>query len=98
MTHKIPLYENDQCIGRVSYIDNLDHWDGHNYTNGSTGRHSGIGKTRSGKFFLVSGTQWQGERDSANVISEAEARELVLSANNDALFGALFGESPPTLD
>jgi len=39
-----PLYDGDDNIGTAECTDNLDHWDGHNWTCGSTGRHLGIGK------------------------------------------------------
>ena len=96
--YKIPLYDDAKCIGRVTYTDNLDQWDGHNFTSGSTGRHSGIGKTRSGQYFRVDGTQWQGERDAAVIISREEAQQLVLSADKPDLYLQLFGEDAPVLD
>src|SRR5215470_13207237 len=99
MSHKVPLYdEHGSCIGRVSYNANLDYWDGRNHTCGSTGRHLGIGKTRSGKFFLVHGTQWQGERDYAKIVSEQEAKEAVMRRDYTSLYRDLFGEDIPTLD
>lgn len=97
-TTKVPLYHNDKCIGRVSYTDNLDYWDGNNYTCGSTGRHLGVGKTRSGQFFLCHGTQWQGEKASAEIVTEAEAKEAVMRQSNDKLYCELFGENLPDLD
>jgi hypothetical protein len=94
----VPLHDGERVIGRVYYRDNLDHWDGHNYTCGSTGRHLGIGKTKSGKFFLVHGTQWQGERDYAEVVSEAEAKDQVMRVGDNKLYRELFGEPIPVLE
>jgi hypothetical protein len=96
--HKVPLYDGEACMGRVSYTDNLDVWNGSNYQSGGTGRHLGVGKTRTGKFFLCHGTQWQGERDYAVIVTEEEAREAVMRVGNDTLYRALFGEDIPDLD
>jgi hypothetical protein len=95
---KVPLYDGESCIGRVSYTDNLDTWNGSNYQSGGTARHLGVGRTRSGKFFLCHGTQWQGERDCAVIVSEAEAKEAVMRVGNDALYRTLFGVEMPILD
>jgi len=97
-TQKVPLYNGERCIGRVSYTDNLDVWNGHNYQSGGTGRHLGVGKTRSGKFYLVHGTNWIGERDTARIVSEDEAKQAVMRVNNDRLYTELFGEEIPDLD
>jgi hypothetical protein len=96
--YKVPLYDGEQCIGRVSYTDNLDYWDGHNRTCGSPGKHLGVGKTRSGTFYLVHGTQWQGEKDYAVVVSEDQARQEVMRQNDNELYRRLFGEEVPDLD
>lgn len=108
MTHFVRLYaaskyafeevEDRKCLGRVKYTDNLDHWDGRNMTCGSTGRHLGIGKLKDGRFYLCHGTQWQGERDYAEIVSEQEAKQAVLDTGDDALFREMFGESIPVLD
>lgn len=109
MAHLVKLYEGSKyvmpddpesrkCIGRVKYTDNLDYWDGRNMTCGSTGRHLGVGKLRDGRFFLCHGTQWQGERDYAEVVSEKEAKQAVMNANDDRLYRELFGEDIPQLD
>jgi hypothetical protein len=101
---KVPLYDSSEdnpdrsCIGRVTYTSNLDYWDGNNYTCGSTGHHLGVGKTRNGRYFLVHGTQWQGERDYAEIVTEAEAKSAVMARDDDALYQKLFGENIPDLD
>jgi hypothetical protein len=95
--YKVPLYDGERCVGRVSYTENLDDWDGGNFTCGSTGRHLGVGRTRSGQFYLCHGTQWQGERDYAKVVSEEEAKEAVMRRNETDLYRELFGEEIPDL-
>lgn len=69
---KVPVYEDEKIIARVEYNTNLDFWDGRNYTCGQTGRHLGCTKLKSGKYVLIHGTQWQGERDHAEVVTAAE--------------------------
>lgn len=79
---------NDEgtVIARVQYNSNLDFWDGHNWTCGSVGRHLGITKLRkSGKFVLIHGTQWQNERDYAEVISPEQAYQEILQSENMGL-------------
>jgi len=74
----VRLYDGDDPIGVVDYTENLNHWDGSNWTCGSMGRHLGIGKLKDGRFYLCHGTQWQGERNRAEVISEEEAKRAIL--------------------
>ncbi|WP_456473577.1 hypothetical protein [Desulfolithobacter sp.] len=94
--YKVRCYEDGNAIGVVSYTDNLDHWDGNNYTCGSVGRHLGIGKTKDGRYYLCHGTQWQGERSYAEIVSEAEAKQAVLHHNPD-LYEEIFNEAIPDL-
>ncbi len=88
--------DGETVIGLVEYTDNLDHWDGHNNTCGSTGRHLGIGKTRDGRYYLCHGTQWQGEQDYAEIVDETTAKETVLEHDPD-MYEEMFGEPAPTL-
>ncbi|MBN1574739.1 MAG: hypothetical protein JW984_16200 [Deltaproteobacteria bacterium] len=95
---KVTLYdENGNALGLVAYTDNLDHWDGHNMTCGATGRHLGVGKLKDGRFYVCHGTNWQGEKNHAELISEEEAKSLVLSHRAD-MYQEIFGEEPPVLD
>ena len=92
----IRCYKNGTVKGMVEYTSNLDHWDGHNYTSGSTGHHIGVSKTKSGEFYVCHGTQWQGERDYAEIITEEQAKELCLH-HKPAQYLNLFGEELPEL-
>lgn len=82
----IPVYEDEEVIAEVKYNNDLDHWDGRNYTCGSTGRHKGLTQLDDGRFVLIFGTQWQGERDSAEVISKEQAVQEILASGNTELF------------
>ena len=85
---KVPVYEHDQdqdgkgaIIGRVTYNDRLDRWDGNNYGNGGTGMHKGISRlTKSGRMVIIIGTQWQGCLDYAYVTSDDDALQEILDS------------------
>ncbi len=92
----VRCFENGEVIGMVKYTSNLDHWDGRNWTSGSVGRHLGIGKTKDGRHYVCYGTQWQGERDYAEIISEEKAKQLCLS-HNPEIYEEFFEEPIPEL-
>lgn len=86
MATKVNVYDEDGVvIARVTYTDNLDHWDGSNRTCGSTGRHLGLAKLKDGRYALIHGTQWQGERDYAEIISAEDALQQILRSGNEEL-------------
>ena len=51
-----------------------DYWDGHNFERGGTNKF--LYRTPKGRYFTVSLTQWQGQRDSLAPVSLDEAIEL----------------------
>lgn len=78
----IPVYEDGKIIARVEYNTNLDFWDGNNWTCGSTGRHLGIVRLKKRKqFVLIHGTQWAGQKDTAEVVSDEEAFQAIMAAD-----------------
>lgn len=80
---KVNVYEDGKVIARVQYNDNLDYWDGKNWTCGSMGRHLGLTRLRkSGKYVLIHGTDFLGEQDSAEIISDEEAYQQILTSGN----------------
>lgn len=75
---KVPVYDDGEVIARVEYNSNLDFWDGRNMTSGSLGRHLGFTKLKkSGKYVLITGTNWEGEQPSAEIVT---ADELIQAA------------------
>lgn len=83
---KVNVYDdNGDIVARVEYNDNLDHWDGSNWTSGSTGRHLGLTKLQDGSYVLIHGTQWQGERDHAEIVSADQALQEILRSGNAEL-------------
>lgn len=85
--YMIPVYNNEgEIIAEVKYNSNLDYWDGRNYTSGSTGRHKGLARLTDGRYVLIYGTQWQGERHRCEIITPEQAlQEILRSGNTDLL-------------
>ena len=50
------------------------YWDGHNLER--SGRNRWLYRTPRGRYFVVTGTYWQGERDTLEPISQDEAIRL----------------------
>ena len=76
------LFLNGEVIARVRYNTNLDYWDGRNWQNGGVGRHKGITKLKDGRYVIIIGTDWQGERDYAYVVDADEALQEILKSQN----------------
>jgi len=72
---KIPVKdETGKIVALVDRNANLDVWDGNNFTSGEIGKHLGITYLRSAmKYVLIHSTQWQGEKDWAEIISDDRA-------------------------
>lgn len=87
---KVPVYKDGKVVARVEYNSKLDFWDGRNMTSGSVGRHLGYTKlAKTGEYVLIHGTQWDGEHDSAEVITAKDLLEVAARTNNlDAVLAA----------
>ena len=89
MERRVNVYDGEEyrekVIARVRYTDNLDYWDGNNFTNGGTGMHKGLTKLRDGSYVIIIGTQWQGSRDYAYVVTPEEALQEILKSENEQL-------------
>lgn len=86
--YRVPVYENesmDRVIARVRYNQDLDYWDGRNWSNGGMGRHKGITKLADGRYVIIHGTDWQGERDYAVVVTPEEALQEILKSGHTEL-------------
>jgi hypothetical protein len=73
-------YQLKEVVARVRYNQNLDYWDGRNWQNGGTGRHKGITKLKDGRYVIIKGTDWQGEKDYAYVVDAEEALQEICKA------------------
>lgn len=81
--YRVTVYDSDgKAIARVRYNNNLDYWDGRNWTCGILGRHKGLTKLKDGRYVLIHGSDWVGERDWAEVITPEEALYEILKSNN----------------
>lgn len=76
----VNVYDGYDVIARVQYNNNLDYWNGHDWTNGGVGRHKGLTRLKNGRYVLIHGTQWQGERDYAEIITANQALQEILHA------------------
>lgn len=88
----INVYDGDEIIGRVNSNQNLDFWDGNNWTCGSTGRHLGITKLKkTGQFVLIHTTQWEKEeRNHAEIVTEDQALQEILRSGDDKILKKYF--------
>ena len=81
-----------ELIATVEYNNNLDVWNGSNWQNGGTGRHLGLTKLEDGTYVLIHGTDWQSERDYAEVITPKKAYELIMEYDKKMLEWKAFKE------
>lgn len=78
MNEKVNVYnKNLEVIATVEYNNLLDVWTGSNWQNGGTGLHLGITRLEDGRFVLIHGTDWQGRKDHAEIISEKQAYQNI---------------------
>ena len=95
--YRVPCFENGTAVGMVKYTNNLDQWDGNNWCeDGNSFKHLGVGKTEDGKFYACHGTEYTDEAETAEIISETEAKNLVMR-HDYTRYEVLFGETPPEL-
>jgi len=96
---RVPVYnEEGEIVARVEYNDNLDVWDGRNFSAGSTGRHLGITKLKTGAFVLIYGTQWQGEKDYAKIVSKETAFQAALKSGKEKIIDKYFTAEKQAMD
>ena len=77
----VNILTDGRVIGRVEANTNLDYWDGNNLTNGGPGNHLGLTILKTGELFLIHTTQWQGEQEWAEIVSEDKALQAILRAD-----------------
>lgn len=89
--YRVNVYEDrynlNEVIARVRYNQDLDYWDGRNWQNGGTGRHKGITKLKDGRYVIIKGTDWQGEKDYAYIVDAEEALQEILKSQRLELLG-----------
>ena len=83
---RVPVYNgSEKVIAHVKYNQNLDVWNGSNWQNGGTGQHLGLTMLKDGTPVLIYGTQWQGCRDYAEVVSLERALQEVMRSDQTAV-------------
>ena len=91
--YRVNVYDGNDVVARVRYNQDLDYWNGRNWQNGGLGLHKGITKLRDGRYVLIHGTDWQGEKDWAEVVSPEQAlQEILRSGNTELLDTKKFAE------
>jgi len=80
-------YDNEIIVGKVTYNQDLDYWDGRNYSCGSCGYHNGLARLKrpykDGRLFvLIVGTDYQGEKDWASLKTDKEILNIIVKSNN----------------
>ena len=83
--HRVNVFEDSKVIGRVRYNANLDFWDGRIWSSGCIGSHKGLTKLKDGSYVLIYGSEFYGESDFAEIISEEEALKQILKSGNTEL-------------
>ena len=87
--YRVNVYERQDLqevvVARVRYNQDLDYWDGSNHVNGGTGMHKGITKLKDGRYVIIIGSQWQGSKDYAYIVSAEEALQEILKSDNGQL-------------
>jgi len=84
--YRINVYDDDNnVVARVRYNQNLDFWDGRNWSCGALGRHKGLTKLKDGRYVLIHGSDYEGERDYGEIISPQRALQEILKSGNTEL-------------
>lgn len=65
-------------VSTATLIAHDAYWDGHNYER--HGRNTFLYRTPRGRYFTITLTQWQGERDNLIPVTQDEAIELYESS------------------
>ena len=89
MAKLVNVYEDNEIIARVHYNEKLDVRDARgNWTApegpwpSGTGRHLGITMLKDGTYVLVYGSDWQGDKDYAETVSQDVALRAVLESES----------------
>ena len=85
----VNIYKDHEIIAVVKYNNNLDVWNGSNWQNGGTGRHLGISaimnKDGEKRFVLIHGSDWEGQSDYGEIISDEHAFQKIMRYNPELL-------------
>lgn len=79
---KIHFEMDSDVIARVRYNAILDYWNGRSWQNGDIGTHKGLTRLKDGRYVLIIGTELQGKKDYAFIITKYEALQEILRSGN----------------
>lgn len=78
---------------RAEVVASNEYWDGSNFER--HGRNTHLYKTANGRFFLGHSTQWQGERNHIEPLSESAAKQWYEDLPEHAMtYAEAFGVEP----
>lgn len=80
--YSLPTIYKKEIIARVRYNNILDYWNGTDWCNGRLGTHKGLTKLKDGRYVLIEGSDYEGDKDTAYVISKEEALKQILRSGN----------------
>ena len=83
--------EEGNITARVEYNSNLNYWDGSNWAYGSIGHHLGITRLKGGRFVLIHGSDYQGDRDWGEIVSNADAVQAIVRGDSTDEMLAKYG-------
>lgn len=87
----LDVIDNGRIIALVEYNDNLDFFDGNEWSCGQYGRHKGLTRLEDGRYVLIQFSDMLDERDHADIISPEQAlQEILKSGNFDLLEQPIF--------
>lgn len=75
----LELGESSNVIAEVKYNNNLDSYP-------HAGRHLGLTMLSDGQYVLIHGSDYEGEKDYAEIITPEYALQCILKSGNDFLF------------
>ncbi|MCL4408693.1 MAG: hypothetical protein M1521_08675 [Thermotogae bacterium] len=95
---RVPVYDkNGELVARVKYNSNLDRWNGHDMCVG-LGLHAGFTRLKDGRNVIIHGSQWEGDRDYAEVVTDEEALGYIVRSENEILLKKYFPKEAEKLD
>jgi len=96
MEDKVAVYENGKILAIVEINRNLD---GDAGNSGFDGIHLGLTRLNDGRYVLISSSQWEGDEQSAEVITSDKAFDYICQTGNYYLLNdPKFADLKPMLE
>jgi len=78
----VNVYEDGEIIAVVELTCNLDDF----YTGSVSGVHKGLARLQDGRYVLITSSDWQGDENTAKIITSEEAFDYIIRSENYYLF------------